>query len=557
MSMKNLKSFLPVVALFLFSTSSISLAFGRDSFKEIGSEVRKYTSNLPFRMPEIKLPEIPSVSFNIEKFGAVGNGKVMNTEAFRKTIDACSKAGGGTVIVPPGLWLTGPIELRSNIDFHVSRGALIVFSKNHADYPIIKSPTRGFVVASPLYGFDLHDVAITGDGVLDGEGVTWRPVKKSKVTAAMWKGFVKSGGVVTNDGKIWWPTKEAADGEQYLKNLFKTKKKSELTAADFLPARDYMRPILFMLSRCRNVLISGITLTNSPKFAMYPDRCEGVVIRHVKVNNEYWAQNGDGIDIASSKNVLLYKSTVTAGDDGICMKSSRDKSGNTALKNIVIADCIVYHAHGGFVIGSNTDGGMADVSVRNCDYIGTDIGLRFKSSRGRGGIVRNIFVSNIFMKDIVHQAILFTTYYEGFGKGEGPQPVNALTPIFEDFHIDSIYCEGAREAIRIDGLPEMPVKNVTILNSVISAQAGFMSDNASAISLKNVTILPEKGDIYEINNTKGLTIDNGFCPRGTDVFMNVAGKETNGIKILNTDLKSAKTPVQYGADVQRDAVTQK
>ena len=121
------------------------------------------------------------------------------------------------------------------MNFHVSRGALIAFSKNHADYPIIKSPTRGFVVASPLYGFNLHDIAITGDGVLDGEGVTWRPVKKSKVTESMWKGFVKSGGVVTNDGKIWWPTKEAADGEEYLKNLFKTKKKSELTASDFLP----------------------------------------------------------------------------------------------------------------------------------------------------------------------------------------------------------------------------------------------------------------------------------------------------------------------------------
>ena len=557
MSMKNLKSSLTLMALFLFSVSSVSKAFGKGGFQQVKSEIRKYTSNLPFRMPEIRSPEIPNRTFNIESYGAVGNGKVMNTDAFRKTIEACSKAGGGTVIVPPGLWLTGPIELRSNMNFHVSRGALIAFSKNHADYPIIKSPTRGFVVASPLYGFNLHDIAITGDGVLDGDGVTWRPVKKSKVTESMWKGFVKSGGVVTNDGKIWWPTKEAADGEEYLKNLFKTKKKSELTAADFLPARDYMRPILFMLSRCRNVLISGITLTNSPKFAMYPDRCEDVVIRHVKVNNEYWAQNGDGIDIASSKNVLLYKSTVTAGDDGICMKSSRDKSGNTALKNIVIADCIVYHAHGGFVIGSNTDGGMENVSVRNCDYIGTDIGLRFKSARGRGGVVRNIYVSNIFMKDIVHQAILFSTYYEGFGKGEGPQPVNALTPVFENFHIDCIYCEGAREAVRIDGLPEMPVKNVTISNSVISAQTGFFSDFASGITLKNVTLLPKTGDIYKINNTKDLTIDKGFCPQGTDVFMNVAGKETSGIRIMNTDLKLAKMPVRYGPDVQRNAVTQK
>ena len=161
------------------------------------------------------------------------------------------------------------------------------------------------------------------------------------------------------------------------------------------------------------------------------------------------------------------------------------------------------------------------------------------------------------MKDIVHQAILFSTYYEGFGKGEGLQPVNALTPVFENFHIDSIYCEGAREAVRIDGLPEMPVKNVTISNSIISAQTGFFSDFTSGITLKNVTLLPKTGDIYKINNTKDLTIDKGFCPQGTDVFMNVAGKETSGIRIMNTDLKSAKTPVQYGPDVQRNAVTQK
>lgn len=556
-SMKKMKSSISLVALFLLSLSSAALASGKGGFEQIRSEVKNYTSNLPFKMPEIGLPDIPDRAFNIESYGAVGDGKTLNTDAFRKTIEACSNAGGGTVIVPPGLWLTGPIELKSNVNFHVSRGALILFSKNHKDYPIIKSPTRGFVVASPLYGFNLHNIAITGTGVLDGSGVTWRPVKKYKVTASMWKEFLKSGGVVTDDGKLWWPSKEAADGAEYLRNLKATKSKNDLTAEDFLPARDFMRPILLLLSKCRNVLVDGITITNSPAFAMYPDRCEDVVIRGVKVNNEYWAQNSDGIDIASSKNVLVYKCTVTAGDDGICMKSSRDKSGNTALKNIVIADCVVYHAHGGFVIGSNTDGGMENISVRNCDYDGTDIGLRFKSARGRGGIVRNIYISNIYMKDIVNEAILFSTYYEERERNTKPQPVTDRTPIFKDFYIDSIYCSGARQAVLIAGLPEMPVQDVKISNAVISADKGFTSEFASGFTLRNVKIIPKQGDIYSLKDTRDLVIEKGFCPPNTDVFMSVEGKGTSGIKIIDTNLKSAKTPVKYDPDVNTNVVIQK
>ncbi len=538
-------------AVFILGLSSIS------SGQVTKGEVKKYTSNLPFRMSEIKLPEFPDKVFSIESYGAVGDGQMLNTEAFRKTIDACSNAGGGTVVVPPGLWLTGPIELKSNVNLHLKRGALVLFSRNHDDYPIIKSPTRGFVVASPVYGFSLNNVAITGTGLLDGSGITWRPVKKAKVTSSMWKELTKSGGVVTDDGKMWWPSEQAANGAQYLRELREKKNKKDFTAEDFLPARDFMRPILLLLSKCKNVLVDGVTLQNSPAFAMYPDRCEDVVIRNVKVNNEYWAQNGDGIDIASSKDVLVYNCTVTAGDDGICMKSSRDKSGNAALQNIVIADCVVYHAHGGFVIGSNTDGGMENISVKNCDYVGTDIGLRFKSGRGRGGIVRNIYISNIYMKDIVNEAILFDTYYEESQRDTGPQPVTEKTPVFKDFHIDSIFCNGARQAVRVAGLPEMPIENISISNCVISADRGFTSEFASGFNLRNVKIFPKTGDIYSLKDTRDFVLDKGFCPANTGVFMKVEGKETARIKILNTDLSPAKTPVEYGPDVEQGAVTQK
>ncbi len=543
-----------LIAVIAASLSLGARAAERDGNAKLKAEIRKYTSDLPFRMPEIKLPEFPDAKFDITSYGAVGDGHSMNTSAFRKAIDACSKAGGGMVVVPPGLWLTGPIELKSNVNFHVERGALILFTPDHSEYPVIKSPTRGYVVASPVYGFNLTNVAISGNGLLDGSGVAWRPVKKEKVTASMWKSFVKSGGVVTDDGRMWWPTKEAAEGEQYLRELHSRKNKSELTANDFLPARDFMRPILLLLSRCRNVLIDGVTLENSPMFAMLPDRCENVVIRDVKVNNEYWAQNGDGIDIASSKNVLVYKCTVTAGDDGICMKSSKDLSGQAALKNIVVADCVVYHAHGGFVIGSNTDGGMEDISVKDCDYVGTDIGLRFKSARGRGGLVKNVFIDNIFMKDIVNQAILFNTYYEESDRNMSVQPVTPKTPVFENFHISNIYCVGAKEAVVAAGLPEMPIRNIDLSNIYISADRGFTSDFASGFTLKNVKIVPKSGDVYSLNNTENFVLDRGFCPEDAGTFMKVMGEKTHGVEILNTDLSAAKVPVEFGAGVDQNVV---
>jgi polygalacturonase len=532
------------------------------SGQEIKDEVKKCTSNLPFEMPSIQLPEFPDRTFNVKDYGAIGDGHSMNTAAFQRTIDECSSAGGGKVIVPAGLWLTGPIQMKSNVNLHLDRGALVEFSSNHQDYPIVDIPKRGWAVESPVLGVGLENIAITGPGIMDGNGITWRPVKTEKVSPTLWKKLVKSGGVVTEGGSMWWPSQEAANGEQYLKNLRATKIKNDLTAQDFLPARDFMRPILVLLVDCKRVLLDGPTFEDSPSYALYPNWCEDVVIRDVRVNNEYWAQNGDGIDISSSKDVLIYKCTVTAGDDGICMKSSPDKKSDVpTLKNIVIDDCVVYHAHGGFVIGSNTDGGMENIYVKNCDYVGTDIGLRFKSARGRGALVKNIYVNDIYMKDIVNEAILFDTYYEGNGPGEGAPPksssaqaVDDKTPIFQNFYIDSIYCDGAKQAVRVAGLPEMPIHDVTISNSYIAADKGFESNFASGFTIRNVEIIPRKGSIFSLSESKEFVIDKSFCPKAADVFLYVGGKNSSDIKLIGTDISSAKIPIEYGDGADTSAV---
>lgn len=479
---------------------AFSLIFLCSSLFAQEKTIAYYTSKAPFKMPVVKEPGFPAKTFNILDFGAVSDGQTLNTAAFAKAIETCSAAGGGKVIVPAGLWLTGPIQLKSNINLVVERGALIQFTSDHTQYPMIKasSTSSTIVPASPIYGYDLKNIAITGEGIIDGAGDSWRPVKKMKTTASQWKSITSSGGVLSEDGSIWWPSKEAMEGEAYLKKLKREKLKA--WPEDYVPARDFLRPYMVLLMNCQQVLIEGVTLRNSPKFVLYPNTCTDVTIRNANIYNEWWAQNGDGIDISACKNVVIYKCNVSVGDDGICMKSSDKKGqqpGEANLENVLIAGCNVYHGHGGFVIGSNTDGNMRNIFVTDCNFVGTDIGIRVKSNTGRGGLVKDIYIKDVFMSDIQDEAILFDTFYEdvqaGKTKSANKPDIADKTPVFTDFYISNVFCRGAKTAISIAGLPEMPVSRINFNNVVISADKGYVASNAKDISLKKVKIVtPEE-----------------------------------------------------------------
>ncbi|MDB5011006.1 MAG: glycoside hydrolase family 28 protein, partial [Mucilaginibacter sp.] len=480
------------------------------------------------------------------------DGQTLNTVSIEKAINACNAAGGGTVLIPQGLWLTGPIELKSNVNLHANRGALVIFSKDHAQYPMIDGRTK-----LPLSGNKLENVGITGEGIYDGGGDTWRPLKKSKAAPSLWADLLKNRGVVSNDGSMYWPTKEGMAGEEYLKTL---KGKTGLTANDYLPARDFLRPVLVSITNSKNVLIDGPTFKNSPQFALNPKYCTNMIIRNVTINNEYYAQNGDGIDLSSCKNTIVYHCTVNAGDDGICMKSSGNKGNadtDPALENVIIADCIVNHAHGGFVIGSNTDGGMKNVYVTNCNFVNTDIGIRIKSSRDRGGLVHSIYIDNIYMYDILNEAILFNTYYEDAAKDNSAKivPVTARTPRFQDFYINHVYCSNAKTAIAITGLPEMPVNHIYLADIVISATEPFSSTDASDISLKNVKIFSAKPTLMVLNNTKNITIDNIDFNKSTSTLISANGVNTSGIKIMHTNLQGLTDPVKLDKRLDKKIIT--
>ena len=447
----------------------------------------------PFKMTAVPLPSFPDRTFPITDFGAVGDGRTVATAAIAKAIAACAAAGGGHVVIPAGLWLTGPIELRSNVDLHSERGALVQFTPDHTAYPMVEHGDRGYYAESALTGVGLRNVAVTGDGIFDGAGDTWRPARKAKSTPAQWQAFLARGGVVSADGADWWPTKEAMAGEDYLIRL--GRETSHPTQEQLLPGRDFKRSPLLFLDRCEQVLIDGVTLRNSPSGVLEPTRCANLTVRSVTIFNEWWAQNGDGMDINNCQNVLVYRCTVSAGDDGICMKANGTQrpGEDAALRNVIVAECTVYHGHGGFVVGGATDAGMRNLWATACDFVGTDVGIRIKSGLGHGGLVHEVTVDHIYMQDIVNDAILFDTHYDN-------TPVSASTlkaplsrdpgktPEFRDFLIRDVYCLGAGTAISITGLPQHPIHQGRMENIAITARRGIHVTQAADIVLKNVVV---------------------------------------------------------------------
>jgi polygalacturonase len=525
-----------------------------------------YTTGLPFPMPEVQVPIFPNRIVNIMDYGAVGDGQTMNTESMSGAIQACAKVGGGTVIIPAGTWLTGPIWLESNINLHTEKGALVQFSRNINDYPFIEITKNRYRRAQLISAYQANNIAITGDGIFDGGGEVWRYVLKEDLTDRQWKVLVESGGTVSANGNEWWPSKGSMGAEEFLKESADAKK--ILTKEDYESTKEYLRPNLVNFVQCNGVLLDGPTFENSPRYHIIPQQCENLIIRNVKVFAPVWGKNTDAIDPASCRNVVIYNCTIDVGDDGICLKPGSIAAGQKkgpACENIVIADCVVYHAHGGFVIGSESYGGARNVSVRNCVFVGTDVGLRFKSVRGKGGLIEKIFIDGIQMREIVTDAILFDMYYSGGSPVVEAQkdltirkkePVTERTPQFQDFYVKNIVCNGADRAIVINGLPEMSINNMNLDNISITSKRGVYIADADGVRLDRCRIIPKSGTVFTIIQSRNITINEGFYPAPIDAFMHVFGEKSQNIQLIGVDLKHVKKEIELEKNVKVDAVTQ-
>jgi polygalacturonase len=523
-------------------------------------------------LPVIQAPVFKKDTFRITTYGARPDGITINTSAINEAIADCSLKGGGVVLVPAGYWLTGPIVLKSGVNLHVDRAAMLQFSSDLNQYPIIAGNWEGHPAArcqSPLSGTDLENIGITGTGIIDGNGDVWRWIAKDRLTEEEWTKKLASGGVLSEDGKTWFPSAKSLKG-------YRTKEagvlKPGMSLSAFEDIRDFLRPNLLVLTNCKKVLLDGPSFQNSPAWCLHTLLCENLTVHDVHVRNPWYAANGDGIDIESCRNILLENSTFDAGDDGICIKSGRDEEGRKRgrpTENVIVRDNIVYRAHGGFVIGSEMSGGARNIFVYNCSFQGTDIGLRFKTVRGRGGIVEKIYVKNISMKDIVHQAVFLDMYYfarptplsETYGKTtpEVP-PVTEATPQFRDIHISHIVCDGAEEGIFIRGLPEMSIKDIYLDDMVLKAAKGAEITAAQHITLKNIRLVKEGGEAMDpaaviyIENSNDLLFDSITYDPGAATVFSINGDKCSNIRVEHTDVTKITHQVTFNYGAKEGAV---
>ena len=527
---------------------------------------------LEFDMPRVQEATFPDYAVNIVDFGAKGDGLQDNAEAINKAINEVAKKGGGKVVIPRGIWLTGPIVFKSNINLHAEEGALIVFSDDKSKYPLVKTSFEGletYRCQSPISGRDLENIAITGKGIFDGSGGAWRMVKRSKVAPTQWKQIVASGGVVSEDGKAWYPSEEFKKANDLTEN-FNVPPFTE--RAQFEEVKEFLRPVMLSFVGCKKVLLDGPTFQNSPAWNLHPLMCEDVIIRNLTVRNPWYSQNGDGLDLESCKNVLVYNNSFDVGDDAICFKSGKNEDGRKRgmpTENVIVKNNIVYHGHGGFVIGSEMSGGVNNVHVSNCTFIGTDVGLRFKSTRGRGGIVENIWISNINMIDIPTEAIRFNMFYGGNSpileddqdaskekRDETPVPVTEETPIFRNIFLKDITATSSKTAAMFQGLPEMKLENVRLENAVFETENGITLIDAVDIEFSNVKVLNKKGAALTIYNSKNVDINAlSFKDQQNAPVIKVLGDASGNIQIEETAI--TEDQIVKGKEVAKKAVTLK
>jgi len=504
--------------------------------------------DIEFTMPQVIEPQIAGNTVSIAEFGAVGDGVVLNTEAFRKAIESVSSRGGGTVVIPRGIWLTGPIILKSNLRMHAEEGALVLFSPDKSLYPLIETSFEGYNTVrciSPVYGKDLENIAFTGKGVWDGSGHFWRHVKKEKVPPPMWNDLVRSGGTVSTDGKTWYPSEAYGRAIEQSEMNVPLPMEGGIEAYEWM--RDFLRPVMVSLVSCKKILIDGPVFQNSPAWCIHPLMCQDLTVRNITVRNPWYSQNGDGIDIESCRNTLLYNCNFDVGDDAICIKSGKNEDGRKRgmpTENLVIRNCIVYHGHGGVTIGSEMSGGVRNVSVAGCTFMGTDVGIRFKSNRGRGGVVENIWFNDILMTDIPSQAISFNLYYGGLsvsemlaeGKniettvGDIP-PVTEETPQFRNISMKNITCRGADQAIYLQGLPELNLENITMENIDMTAVEGMACIDARGIKIRNMRLVTEKKPLIFFLNSSDADVTGLQVAEDADGLVEVRGSSSARITV--------------------------
>jgi polygalacturonase len=414
---------------------------------------------------------------NVLDFGAVGDGKKLSTAAIQAAINACAAAGGGKVRVPPGKYLTGPIFLRSNLEFELLAGATLLGSTNFSDYPTIAGWWEGLerrIYASMITGIDLDNVAITGQGTLDGQGAVWL--------------------------EAWGKT------EELRRKLGLRGREPENPPGSPLP---WPRPRMINLYRSRKVLIRDLTIHDSPSWTVHPVLCDDVDIQGLTILNPPHSWNTDGIDPESCRNVRIRDCYISTGDDCIMLKSGyKQIPGKPFMptENVAVTNCTFNAGGCGVGIGSETAGGVRNVAISNCACDGTTCGLYFRTARGRGNVVENVSAVNVVMRNLEETGIVFSMFYEDEDRGTA-HPVDIRTPVFRNFHCSDILLDGAKGSVVIEGLPESPIQQLSLENVFVqAAEKGISCYQVHGFSLSNALVNSNSGPAIECKNIVDLEL---------------------------------------------------
>lgn len=460
----------------------------------------------PFEVAELDRPSFPDTTFDIRDYGAEqmkGDDSFKNTAAIHRAVKAAHAAGGGRVLIPEGDWLSGPIHLMSNINLHVAEGATVYFSEDKEDYlPVVRQRFEGveaYNYSPMIYAFKLKNVAVTGKGTLDGQG------------------------------DHWW---EWAEGKDFGERTEVTKVPLSRRKYGKGAGLEGMRPHFMIFWKSENILVEGITLKDSPMWNVHLLYSNKAIVRDVTVNS-LRAPNGDGVVLDSSSDVLVEYNHFQTGDDAVVLKSGVNEEAlkiDIPTQNIVVRNFEARNVRtgsGGIVFGSETSGGIKNVYVHDAHFEGTDRGIRFKTERGRGNVIENIYIRDITMKDIESQAINFNSYYSGPG-------VTGPAPAIRNIDIRNIQIDGVPEPIELVGLPEQWLENITLKNvSVKNAEKGARITRVKNLKLHNVDISSEEramvvDDVYELS-LKNVTLNDNV--EGAPIF--VEGEYSGAISLGN------------------------
>lgn len=511
------------------------------------------------------LAQLSAKTINLIEYGAKADGKTSNTQIIKKAIEELSAEGGGVLQFTGGVFLTGPIVLKSNITLDVQAGATIRFSDDFSEYvPFVEMRYEGVVMKSfcpMIYAYEQENIVIKGEGTIDGNGKRWWYATFTVEGAHKDDAFKEE---IAKYQSMW--AKDNAG--------FKIEEQSDWKRT---LNKQFFRPPLMQPYKCKNFKVQGIKIINSPFWTINPEFCENVTIQGVEIDNPD-APNTDGVNPSSCRNVVISDCIIKVGDDCITLKSGRDLQGReyaTPCENVTITNCVMLAGHGGVVIGSEMSGDVRRVSISNCVFDGTDRGIRIKSTRGRGGVVEEIRVSNIVMNNIKKEAITLNLFYSNVPA----EPLSERTPIFRNIHISGLTGSNVNTACTILGIEESPIMDISLSDMNIDAEHGLQIDKVKNLTLDNVKVNSKIGAPFKISDSENIHIDNistlkpiadktvmqatdvkdtfikGCFPlAGSSSFIELSGANTNNVILSgNSFVRLSSKAVVKNADLNKKA----